>query len=99
MGSSGLESSSNTWGYSVFFSFIIKSKEKIFDSYFNQNYAGPLELCFVVSEMTDPIVPVIQNYLKKYPNADAKLLVSTTRQAYWKKIDAYYDAYKTAKHD
>lgn len=74
-------------------------EDKNFDTYFNQDYQGPVELIFVVSENTDPAVPLINDFVARYPGVDAKLLISKTRKAYWQKIDAYYDGFQQAKHD
>jgi ceramide glucosyltransferase len=77
----------------------LDSEELNFDAFFNQSYAGKIQLLFVVSHDTDPIVPVIRSYLARYPEYDAKLIVSTTRKAYWLKVDAMYDAHKFVKHE
>lgn len=72
---------------------------KNFDSFFNQNYPGELQLIFVVSDIHAPIIPIIENYLKRYPHQDAKLVISKTRNAYSRKVDALYDGNQHAKHD
>ena len=69
-----------------------------FDSFFNQDYPGKFQIIFSVSEESDPIVPVIQSYLKKYPQVDAELVISKTRNANSKKVDALYDAHQRVKH-
>ena len=78
-------------------------EEENFDHFFNQDYEkefrAPLELIFVVSTDKAPIIPIIQSYLSKYPRADAKLIISKTRNACWKKVDALYDGHQIAKHD
>lgn len=79
---------------------MLKDGEELnFQTFFAQKYNGNLELIFVVSEISDPSIPVIQSLIDKNPNVDAKIHLSTTRLAYWKKIDAYYDGYQVAKHD
>ncbi|MGZ3686706.1 MAG: glycosyltransferase [Bdellovibrionota bacterium] len=75
------------------------NEEVNFDTYFHQDYPGPFELLFVVSYDDAPVVPIIQRYLEKYPDVDAKMLVSRTRRAFWRKTDAIYDGMKVAKHD
>lgn len=70
-----------------------------FRTFFEQKYEGPLQILFVVSSMTDPIVPLVRDMLKRYPNVDAELILSTTRKACWPKTDALYDGQQVAKHD
>ena len=74
-------------------------EEKNFDVLFRQDYPGKLQILFAVSEPDDPIVPVVEAFLRKYPDVDARIVVSTTREAYWRKIDALYDAQKKVKYD
>jgi len=75
------------------------NEEENFDALFHQDYPGPLELLFVVSVENAPIVGLVNDYLRRYPNVDARLLVSRTRQAFWKKVDANHDGHLAAKHD
>jgi ceramide glucosyltransferase len=68
---------------------------------FEQDYPGPLEVLFVAARETDPAVPLVRAFIQKYPNVDAKLVISAPRekQAWFPKIDSTYDAVKIAKHD
>jgi len=77
----------------------IDNEEQNFDAFFNQTYPGKIQLLFVVSQKTDPIVPVIQSFLARYPHVDAQLIVSVTRKAYWLKVDAMCDAHLSIKHE
>lgn len=77
----------------------LDNEEQNFDAFFNQTYAGKLQLLFVVSQETDPIIPVVKKFLARYPGHDAKLIVSSTRKAYWLKVDAMFDAHKFVKHE
>lgn len=70
-----------------------------FRHFFDQDYPGPVQLLFVVTQESDPIVPIIRSYLKRYPQKDAQLVISKTRNAYWRKVDALYDAHQVAKHE
>ncbi|MCB0418845.1 MAG: glycosyltransferase [Bdellovibrionaceae bacterium] len=74
------------------------NEEENFDVFFRQDYPGPQQLIFTVPDLSAPVVPVIQSYLAKYPDADAQMLVSTTREALWKKVDAIHDGMQVAKH-
>jgi len=75
------------------------NEEVNFDILFHQDYPVPYQILFVVSSDTDPIVPLIQTFLTRYPKVDAQLVVSKTRKAFWKKVDALYDGYRLVKHD
>jgi cellulose synthase/poly-beta-1,6-N-acetylglucosamine synthase-like glycosyltransferase len=75
------------------------NEEENFNILFQQDYSGPLQILFVISEETDSIAPLITTYLKRYPKADAKIVLSKTRKAFWKKIDALYDAHQEVQQD
>ncbi len=70
-----------------------------FDHFFNQDYPGPIELLFTVSRETDPIVPTVRSYLARYPQVDAKLVLSKSKFAYWNKVNSLKDAQDQAKHE
>lgn len=75
------------------------SERENWDRFFHQDYPGAIQLLFVASHENDPAVPLVREFLAKYPQFDAKLVLSHTRRAYWKKIDAVYDGHQEAKHD
>lgn len=75
------------------------NEEENFDTFFNQDYAGEIQIVFVVSQETDPVVEVIKKYIARYPHVDAQLVISKTRKAYWQKVDALYDAHQVIKHE
>ena len=74
-------------------------EEENFKIFFEQDYLGPVQLIFVVSNETDPIVPLVRKMISENPQTDASLVVSKTRRAYWHKIDAMYDAHQFVKHE
>ena len=75
------------------------NEEENFDGFFNQDYPGKVELLFVVGDESHPIVPVIKKYLKRYPERDARLLVSKTREACSPKINSLFDGHQAAKNE
>jgi ceramide glucosyltransferase len=77
----------------------VDNEKENFDEFFHQKYKGPIEILFMVSNETDPVVPIIREYLKKYPDFDAKLIISKTRNAPRLKYDALYDGYHQSKHE
>jgi ceramide glucosyltransferase len=78
----------------------IEDEEAVnYDTFFHQDYPGPLQLLFVASRETDPAVPLVREFLKAYPQVDAQLVFSASRNSYWGKIDAFYDGHQHARHD
>lgn len=77
----------------------LDQEERNFDTFFNQEYPGPVEIIFICSHETDSVVPVIRSTLAKYPEFDAKLLISKTRRSFVRKVDSLYDAHQIAKHE
>ncbi len=75
------------------------NEENNFDQFFNQDYPAPFQILFVASNETDPAVELVKKFIKKYPNIDAELVISKTRNAYFRKVDAIYDGHKKAKYD
>lgn len=73
-------------------------EEENFDSFFKQDYPGAIQILFTVSKESDLIVPTIKNYLARYPKVDAELIISTSQKAYWRKVDAMFDAHQKVKH-
>ena len=78
---------------------INENEEENFLHFFLQKYAGPIQLLFVVSNEGDPVVPVIKNYLRQFPDFDAELVISRTRTSFRRKVDALFDGHALAKHD
>jgi ceramide glucosyltransferase len=68
-----------------------------FPSFLNQDYPGEIEVLFMVSMETDPVVPLIKKILKQHPKKNARLVISKTRNAYWRKMDALFDAHTVLK--
>jgi hypothetical protein len=74
-------------------------EDELFDALFRQDYPGPLQLLFTVPNTECAANPVIDAYIAKYPNVDAQKVVSTTRLAAHRKVDALYDAHRLVKHE
>lgn len=70
-----------------------------FDGFFKQDYPGPVEILFTISSEKDPIFPVLQEYMARYPDFDARIVISKTRLAYWNKVNSLHDAQEQAKHE
>jgi ceramide glucosyltransferase len=74
-------------------------ERELFDALFHQDYPGPLQLIFTVPNTECAANPVIDEYIAKYPEADAIKVVSTSRLAAYRKVDAVYDAHSYVKHE
>ncbi len=70
-----------------------------FDGFFQQNYPGSVQLLFIVSAETDPVVPLVRDYIRRYPQIDAELVISKTRKSFKRKVDALFDGHQLAKHE
>lgn len=69
-----------------------------FIQFFKQDYKGPFEIIFVVSNESDPIVPIIREVQALYPKVESQLVISKTNKSFWPKGDALYDAHQVAKY-
>src|SRR5205823_6026505 len=47
------------------------NEQENFASHFRQDYPGAIEILFVVSRETDPVVPIVRDYIAKNPKVDA----------------------------
>src|SRR5690349_10280450 len=54
---------------------INENEQENFQNFFLQNYQGPIQILFVVSDEKDPVVPTIKEYLRRFPEADAQLVI------------------------
>lgn len=75
------------------------NEEENFAGFFTQDYAGPLEILFVVASYSHPIVPVVRRTLAKYPHVNARLVLSETRMACSPKINSLYDGHRESQQD
>jgi ceramide glucosyltransferase len=73
--------------------------EENFDSWFNQNYKGPIQHIFSFQEPDDPAIPVIRYLLRKYPQADTQIIVNPVIPGLNGKSSNMVHALKLAKYD
>jgi len=76
----------------------VDHEEENFIQFFEQEYPGPYQLIFTVSNRTDTVVPVIEKVMAMYPKVDSKLVISTRHESFLKKVDALHDAHDHVKH-
>ncbi len=46
------------------------------ESWFRQDYKGPVEHIFSFQEPGDPAIPVVENFIKKYPQISSRIIVN-----------------------
>jgi ceramide glucosyltransferase len=69
------------------------------ESWLNLNYTGPVQILFGVAEAEDPACDVVRELLRKYPAADAQLLVCGEALGMNAKVSTLTRLERAAKHD
>jgi ceramide glucosyltransferase len=68
-------------------------------SWFRQNYSGPVQLLFGVAHADDPVCGLIRDLIKKNPGADAELIVCGETLGANAKVSTLIQLEKLMKHD
>jgi ceramide glucosyltransferase len=68
-------------------------------SWFTQNYGGPVQILFGVASADDPVCDQVRELLKKNPNADAQLVVCGETLGTNAKVSTLIQLEKQVKHD
>ncbi|MGE5613448.1 MAG: glycosyltransferase [Bacillota bacterium] len=50
--------------------------EKNLESWFSQNYRGPVEHIFSFQTPVDPAIPVVKSFIERYPSVDCRIIVN-----------------------
>jgi ceramide glucosyltransferase len=69
------------------------------ESWFTLDYAGPVQILFGVAEADDPVCGVVRELIRKYPKADAQLLVCGETLGMNAKVSTLTQIERAAKHD
>ena len=69
------------------------------ESWFNQNYAGPVQILFGVAAAHDPVCDIVRELLLKYPKADAQLHVCGEELGMNAKLSTLIQLDRAAKYD
>jgi ceramide glucosyltransferase len=69
------------------------------ESWFNQNYAGAIQILFGVAGADDPVCSLVRELIQKYPRACAQLIVCGENLGANAKISTLIQLERAAKHD
>jgi ceramide glucosyltransferase len=69
------------------------------ESWIALNYTGPVQILFGVAEAEDPVCGVVRELIRKYPKADAQLLVCGETLGMNAKVSTLTQLERVAKHD
>ena len=69
-----------------------------FQSWFNQNYPGPIQILFGVADAGDPVCPVVREHIQKNPGRDAQLVICAESLGANGKVSTLIQLERLAKH-
>lgn len=69
------------------------------ESWFNQNYAGQIQILFGVADANDPVCKIVEELLKKNPNCDAQLVICGKPLGANAKVSKLAQLEKYARHE
>lgn len=72
---------------------------KNLESWYNQNYRGPIEHIFSFQEPQDPAISVVKGFIDKYPQIDSKIIVNPVMQGLNGKSSNMVHGMKLSKYD
>ena len=67
-------------------------------SWFNQNYAGPIQILFGVADDSDPVCTITHELIEKNPGHDAQLIVCAESRGANGKVSTLIQLERLAKH-
>jgi len=73
--------------------------EKNLESWFRQNYKGPVEHIFSFQTPDDPAIPVVRETIKKYPDIDCKIIVNPVMPGLNGKSSNMVNGFRISKYD
>lgn len=73
--------------------------EENLETWFNQNYKGPLEHIFSFQEPEDPAIEVVQGIMQRYPQVDARIIVNPVMAGLNGKSSNMVHAMRISKYD
>jgi ceramide glucosyltransferase len=69
-----------------------------FQSWFNQNYPGPIQILFGVADAGDPVCPIVRELMEKNPGRDAQLVICAESLGANGKVSTLIQLERLAKH-
>jgi len=73
--------------------------EQNLESWFNQNFKGKVEHIFSFQDPDDPAIPVVRNFLKRYPSVDAQIIVNPVIEGLNGKSSNMVNGMKISKYE
>lgn len=73
--------------------------EKNLESWFNQDYRGPVQHIFSFQEADDPAIDVVKSFIRKYSKVEALITVNPVKQGLNGKSSNMVNGMKLARHD
>ena len=73
--------------------------EKNLESWFKQDYSGPVEHIFSFQEPDDPAIRVVKSFIEGYPQIDSKIVVNPVIQGLNGKSSNMVNGMKLSKYD
>ena len=70
-----------------------------FQSWFNQDYPGQIQILFGVADAGDPVCPVVRELIEKNPGRDAQLVVCAESLGASGKVSTLIQLERLAKHE
>ena len=72
---------------------------KNLESWFNQDYSGPVEHIFSFQEPEDPAISVVRNFINKYPRIDSQIIINPVISGLNGKSSNMVNGMKLSKYD
>lgn len=69
------------------------------ESWFNQAYSGSIQILFGVAAAADPVCGIVRELIRKYPKADAQLLICGETLGMNAKVSTLIQLERAARHD
>ena len=73
--------------------------EKNLESWFNQDYRGPVQHIFSFQQTDDPAIDIVDSFIRKYPGVNAQIIVNPVIQGLNGKSSNMVNGMKLARHD
>lgn len=73
--------------------------DKNLESWFRQNYNGPIQHIFSFQDDEDPAIPVVQSIIEKHPSLDCQIIVNPVAPGLNGKSSNMVNGMKQAKYD
>ena len=73
--------------------------QRCLESWFAQDYSGPIQILFGVADMEDPVCELVRQLIARYPKIDAELVICGASLGPNAKVSSLIQLEAVAKHD